>query len=219
MADDGGMAFARLFSQRRRELDLSVVDLAVRTARPIELVVAWDQGTALPDGDDLDKVADILKLPKPLLTEALRLVTDHRVDFPRPDPFASADPEDDATGSTPMSREALITTPYPATAFTERLRRLPDEVIRSFVAMFSDLRRSWSRKRRLARAPTAFPLLHGGPRPTAHLPAEDGLHGGGRCGARPDPALVTRRSGLGGHRPVDLAHRGPLTTEVPLRDQ
>lgn len=157
MADEGGMAFARLFSQRRSELDLSVVDVAVRTARPIELVVAWDQGRALPDGDDLDKVADILKLPKPLLIEALRLVTDHRVDLPRPDPSESAEPEDDATGSTPMSREALIATPYPATAFTERLRRLPDEVIRSFVAMFSDLRRSWSRKRRLARAPTAFP--------------------------------------------------------------
>lgn len=157
MAEDGGMAFARLFSQRRRELDLSVVDVAVRTGRPIELVVGWDQGRAVPDGDDLDKVAESLKLPKPLLTEALRLVTDHRSDLPRPDRSESTEPEDDTPESASMSPEVLIATPYPATAFTERLRRLPDEVIRSFVAMFSDLRRSWSRKRRLARAPTAFP--------------------------------------------------------------
>ena len=33
MAEDGGMAFARLFSQRREELDLSVVDIAVQTGR------------------------------------------------------------------------------------------------------------------------------------------------------------------------------------------
>ena len=157
MADDERRAFARLFSQRRLELDLSLVDVAVRTGRPLEVVVGWDQGRSVPDGDDFDKVADILKLPKALLMEALRRVADHRQDVPAPDQPEPPVQENDASVETPASREALIAAPYPSTAITERLRQLPDLAIRSFVATFGDMRRSWSRKRRVARAPTAFP--------------------------------------------------------------
>lgn len=158
MATDGGMAFARLFSQRRRELDLSVVDVAVRTGRPIEVVVGWDQGRAVPEDEEVDSVADILQLPKPLLKEALRRVANYRMDTPPPeDRSESPDPDDESEESAPMSTEALLSAPYPSTAVRERFRQLPDLVTRSFLSMFSDLRRSRNRRRRLARAPTAFP--------------------------------------------------------------
>lgn len=158
MAADGGMAFARLFSQRRLELDLSVVDVAVGTGRPIEVVVGWDQGRAVPDAEDVDQVADILKLPRALLTEALRRVADHRLDVTSPDQSEPSELRDEATEeSDSISREALIAAPYPSTTFLERLRQLPELAIRSFAAMSSDTRRFWSRRRRMARAPTAFP--------------------------------------------------------------
>ena len=157
MAENGGMAFARLFSRRRLELDLSVVDVAVETSRPIEVVVGWEQGRAVPDGDDVAKVSELLKLPQPLLDEALRRVADHRLDVLPPDRSEPPEPEGDTPESTSESREALIIAPYPSTAFTDRLRQLPGLAKRSFVAMFSDMRQSLSRKRRMARVPTAFP--------------------------------------------------------------
>lgn len=158
MATDGGMAFARLFSQRRRELDLSVVDVAVRTGRPIEVVVGWDQGRAVPEDEEVDSVADILKLPKPLLKEALRRVADHRMDTPPPEHRSeSPDLEDDSEESASTTTEALLIAPYPSTAVKERLRELPDLAMRSFLSMFTDMRRSRNRKRRMARAPTLFP--------------------------------------------------------------
>jgi len=150
MTADAGMAFAQLFSQRRRELDLSVVDVAVRTGLPIEVVVGWDQGRSVPDGDDLDKVSDFLKLPKPLLKEALRRVADHRLDASGADLSRSPEPTEDTF-------EALIDAPYPSTTVSERLRQLPDMAQRSFAGLFNDIRRFWSRKRRMARAPTAYP--------------------------------------------------------------
>ncbi|MDE0171337.1 MAG: helix-turn-helix transcriptional regulator [bacterium] len=150
MTADAGMAFAQLFSQRRRELDLSVVDVAVRTGLPIEVVVGWDQGRSVPDGDDLDKVSDFLKLPKPLLKEALRRVADHRLDASGADLSRPPEPTEDTF-------EALIDAPYPSTSVSERLRQLPDMAQRSFAGLFNDIRRFWSRKRRMARAPTAYP--------------------------------------------------------------
>ena len=158
MAADGGVAFARLFSQRRRELDLSVVDVAVRTGRPIEVVVGWDQGRAVPEDEEVDRVADILKLPKPLLKEALRRVADYRMDTPPPEGRSeSPEREDGSEESASITTEVLLSAAYPSTAVTERLRELPDLAMRSFLSMFSDMRRYRDRKRRLARAPTPFP--------------------------------------------------------------
>ena len=113
MTADAGMAFAQLFSQRRRELDLSVVDVAVSTGLPIEVVVGWDQGRSVPDGDDLDKVSDFLKLPKPLLTEALRRVADHRLETTGPDLPRPPEPAEDPFDAAAMSQEALLDDPLP----------------------------------------------------------------------------------------------------------
>ena len=159
MTENGGMAFARLFSQRRAEIDLSVVDIAVRTGRPIEVVVGWDQGRAVPDGEELSKVAEILQLPKPLLKEAMRRVADHRLATPLPDSPASGSPdaEDSPQEPAPMSPQALIATPYPSASFTDRLRQLPDVALRAVIGTFADMRQSLIRKRRMARAPTAYP--------------------------------------------------------------
>ena len=156
MATDGGMAFAQLFSQRRRELDLSVVDVAVRTGRPIEVVVGWDQGRSVPEGEELDKVAETLKLPTPLLEEALRRVANYRMDTPPPESRSeSPDRKEDSEEQAAMSAEALFSSPYPSADIMERLRQLPKLAMHSFAAMFSDMRQSRSRKRRMARAPTA----------------------------------------------------------------
>ena len=78
MAEDGGAAFARLFSQRREDLGLSVVDIAVQTGRPIEVVVGWEQGLSAPGAEDLPQVAQTLKLPIPLLEEASRRAAEHQ---------------------------------------------------------------------------------------------------------------------------------------------
>lgn len=157
MTADAGMAFAQLFSQRRRELDLSVVDVAVSTGLPIEVVVGWDQGRSVPGGDDLDKVSDFLKLPKPLLKEALRRVADHRLETTGPDLPRPPEPAEDPFDAASMSQEALLDDPYPSTTVSERLRQLPGMARRSFSGLFNDIRRYWSRKRRMARAPTAYP--------------------------------------------------------------
>ena len=86
MASDEGLAFARLFAKRRDELDVSVVDVATRTGRPIEVVVGWERGNVVPDGDELADVSEALKLPMPLLEEALRRVHAHRMLAPPPEP-------------------------------------------------------------------------------------------------------------------------------------
>lgn len=99
MAEDGGAAFARLFSQRREDLGLSMVDIAVQTGRPIEVVVGWERGLSAPGLDDLPQVAQALKLPIPLLEEALRRAAQHR----RPPDASSQGTED--TGALEISFE------------------------------------------------------------------------------------------------------------------
>ena len=91
MATEGGLAFARLFAKRRDELDVSVLDIATRTGRPIEVVVGWEQGSAVPDDEELVDVSAALKLPLPLLEEALRRVHEHRMLAPPPEPDAGLD--------------------------------------------------------------------------------------------------------------------------------
>ena len=91
MASDEGLAFARLFAKRRDELDVSVVDIATRTGRPIEVVVGWEQGNVVPDGDEVADVSEALKLPMPLLEEALRRVHAHRMQAPPPEPDTMLD--------------------------------------------------------------------------------------------------------------------------------
>ena len=178
MAEDGGIAFARLFSQRRAELDLSVVDIAVQTGRPIEVVVGWDRGTAVPDSDDLAKVAQTLRLPKPLLKEAQRRAVVYR----------KVNPPLDSLPDAPSYREelpALVTKPgaEPAPATITESSIPPADAATAFASsaisttsavastvagalsnvlsaasdMFGDIRGAMSRRRRLARAPIAHP--------------------------------------------------------------
>lgn len=91
MASEEGLAFARLFAKRRDELDVSVVDIATRTGRPIEVVVGWERGNVVPDVEELADVSEALKLPMPLLEEALRRVHAHRTLAPPPEPDAMID--------------------------------------------------------------------------------------------------------------------------------
>ena len=156
--ENGGMAFARLFSHRRGELNLSVIDIAARTGRPIEVVVAWDQGRATPDAGDLAAVAETLKLPQPLLKEALRLVVEHRQDAPPLDP--------DPDGSLDRGNEPVTTVVYedePPIAegafsdYAARARELSSRSLRTALNMLTDIRQSISRRRQLARAPVAQP--------------------------------------------------------------
>ena len=174
MAEDGGMAFARLFSQRREELDLSVVDIAVQTGRPIEVVVGWGRGNAVPDRDDLDKVAQTLRLPKPLLKEARRRAVAHRKVNPPLGPLPDAPPylEEQpavvtepapATATAPSTPPARAPAAFASTAMSDAaavastvVSRL-STVLSAASEMFGDMRGSISRRRRLARAPTAHP--------------------------------------------------------------
>ena len=158
MAEEGGMAFARLCLQRRAELDLSAVDIAVRTGRPIEVVVAWDQGTAVPDADELAQVAEVLDLPLPLLKEALRRVADYRLDAPpvesSPEPSPVVDEPAGLVREPPDSSTLTIDTTIP---FTERLLEAATSTVGAVTGIFTDVRQSASRRRRMARAPTAHP--------------------------------------------------------------
>ena len=156
MADDGRMAFARLFSQRRETLDMSVVDIAVQTGRPIEVVVGWDQGTVVPDIDDLTKVSEVLKLPQPLLEEALRRVTDHGGDsaLDPQSPQESDNETDPQTAGEPAaaSRGTLIPASLASATFTDRLSQIPQQMWRSVTSWPESL----SRRRRMERVPTAY---------------------------------------------------------------
>ena len=157
MPENGGMAFARLLSQRRGELDLSVVDIAVRTGRPIEVVVGWDQGRAVPNADDLANVAETLNLPKPLLKEALRRVTESRLGTPMdPVPDGPASPDDEPAPTLVSGDGVTAATHSPAT-YSERARQLSALALSSMSGMVADMRQSMSRRRRLARAPIAHP--------------------------------------------------------------
>ena len=154
MAGDGGKAFARLFSQRRDELDLSVVDIAVRTGRPIEVVVGWEQGRAVPDADDVVKVAATLKLPKPLLQEALRRVAEYRTSAPLdPGPEASQDYDDNPDAA--VASADKVATARTSTGTYQPPARQP--ISFSFSAMLTRVQQALRRRRRLARAPIAHP--------------------------------------------------------------
>ena len=164
MVEDGGAAFTHLFSQRRDELGLSVVDIAARTGRPIEVVVGWGQGTAVPDEGHLGEIARILKLPKPLLEEALRRVAEHRmVDYRvgalsldrRPDgppEQHNLPPAVEKSGDAEPGARSTATTRYPPADLPAAF---------SLSTVWARLRqyvtRYRARRRRLARAPTAQP--------------------------------------------------------------
>ena len=172
MVEDGGIAFARLFSQRRDDLDLSVVDIAVRTGRPIEVVVGWGRGTAVPGEADLAKVAEALKLPQPLLKEALRRVVEYRLGAPPLDSGPDASPHQDEGPGAEAESADQTTAIETATATYEPSAHQPSTfssdaistmlsamstVLRTVSTMFADTRGSMSRRRRLARAPIAHP--------------------------------------------------------------
>ena len=149
MTDEGGMAFADLFSQRRDEIGLSLVDIATLTERPIEVVVAWDRGRMAPDRGEVQKVAETLRLPEALLHEALRRVAEYREGTAALESGAGAaepgDPEVEAepTGDTATRLSGLRPV---------RRLRLP-----SPRGWFASVRKSIARKRRLARAPVSQP--------------------------------------------------------------
>lgn len=157
MTEDEGMAFARLFSQRREELDLSMVDIAVQTGRPIEVVVAWEQGMSVPDAGDLPEVGQILRLPLPLLEETSRRVAAHQQDTPPPSDIPS--PEADDTGQLSISFEEGS----PATAPPEDGSAdifAPDDrpsVVSYLDSVVTRMRESITRRRLRARTPAARP--------------------------------------------------------------
>jgi len=74
MSSDEGMAFARLFAKRRAELNVSIVEIADLTSRHIQVVVGWEQGSSVPQGEELVVLSEALRLPIPLIEEALRRV-------------------------------------------------------------------------------------------------------------------------------------------------
>ena len=157
MAQNEGTAFARLFSQRRSELDLSVVDIAVRTGRPIEVVVAWERGGAVPDTAEIPQVAETLRLPKPLLKEAVRRVSEYRQGIPAIDlpvesgTFPTDEPVVDETPPADLAPEA--SSPIP----TNKARAMLTVALDTMGNMFADLRQSMGRRRRNARAPVDQP--------------------------------------------------------------
>ncbi len=165
MTGNEGLAFARLFSQRRRDLDLSVVDLATRTGRPIEVVVAWDRGDAVPDPDEISRLADILRLPKPLMLEAVRRVSAHRQDT-----SAFDLPTDDKPSSTegpPTTEEATLDGVNPGIAHHDSTgigRKIVTAILESVSNLFTELRQSVGTRRRTARLQTNQPSYMEDPR-------------------------------------------------------
>ena len=149
MAPDGGLAFARLFAKRREEMDVSVVDIATRTGRPIEVVVGWEKGSAIPDSDELVDVSAALKLPMPLLEEALRRVDEHRLLSPPPEPEAGLD-EDTLYDIEIVELEEPDLATHPGSEPLE-LPELPG------TKLISAARQSLGRRRAMARAPVANP--------------------------------------------------------------
>ena len=157
MAQNEGTAFARLFSQRRSELDLSVVDIAVRTGHPIEVVVAWDRGGAVPDTAEIPLVAETLRLPKPLVKEAVRRVSEYRQGMPALDlpteagTFPAAESEDGE--SAPTDRASGT----PSRTSLGQARAMVTVALDTLGHMFAELRQSVGRRRRAARAPVDQP--------------------------------------------------------------
>jgi len=149
MSPDEGLAFARLFAKRREEMDVSVVDIATRTGRPIEVVVGWEKGSAIPDSDELVDVSAALKLPMPLLEEALRRVDEHRLLSPPPEPEAGLD-EDTLYDIEIVELEEPDLATHPGSEPLE-LPELPG------TKLISAARQSLGRRRAMARAPVANP--------------------------------------------------------------
>ena len=151
MAEDGGAAFARLFSQRREDLGVSVVDIAVQTGRPIEVVVGWEQGLSAPGADDLPQVAQTLKLPVPLLEEASRRAAEHQ----RTPDASSLGAEDTGALELPFE-EAPAARPddSSADAFATGDRRGVSFYLDS---IRTRVREAAARRRRRAQAPAARP--------------------------------------------------------------
>ena len=152
MASDEGLAFARLFAKRRDELDVSVVDIATRTGRPIEVVVGWEQGNVVPDGDDLADVSEALKLPMPLLEEALRRVHAHRMLAPPPEPDTMLDED------TLYDIEIVeLDEGSPEDSAPEQESEADPASASSWSNLISRTRRSLGRRRVMARAPVTNP--------------------------------------------------------------
>ena len=167
MSTNGRMAFARLFSQRRANLDLSVVDVAVGTGRPMEVVVSWEQGSAVPSGDELARLAEVLALPKPLLEEALRRVTDYRREVATrapPEPESKPESPDgvrEEAPPEPTTASVLATMPDKPLTFSERLQDLSELASRRIAAALAGIRRSPSQQGTAGR-PYCLSLLPGG---------------------------------------------------------
>ena len=149
MSPDGGLAFARLFAKRREEMDVSVVDIATRTGRPIEVVVGWEKGSAVPDSDELVDLSATLKLPMPLLEEALRRVEEHRLLSPPPVTDAGLD-EDSLYDIEIVELEEPVLATHPESEPLE-----PSEF--PGTKLISAARQSLGRRRAMARAPVANP--------------------------------------------------------------
>lgn len=152
MASDEGLAFARLFAKRRDELDVSVVEIATRTGRPIEVVVGWEQGNVVPDGDELADVSEALKLPMPLLEEALRRVHAHRMLAPPPEPDTMLDED------TLYDIEIVeLGEGTPEDSAPEQESEPDPPSTSSWSNLISRTRRSLGRRRVMARAPVTNP--------------------------------------------------------------
>lgn len=152
MAPDGGLAFARLFAKRRDEMDVSLVDIATRTGRSIEVVIGWERGSSVPDGDELVDVSAALKLPMPLLEEALRRVGEHRPPSPPPEPEGGLD-EDTLYDIEIVELEGEELAESPTQPGS-----MPSESSDPYSwKLISRARQSFGRRRAMARAPVASP--------------------------------------------------------------
>ena len=157
MTEDEGMAFARLFSQRREELDLSMVDIAVQTGQPIEVVVAWEQGMSVPDAGGLPELAQILRLPLPLLEEASRRVAAHQQNTPPHSDVPSPEPDD--TGQLSISFEEGPAAAAPPDDGSADIFAADDgpSVVSYLDSVVTRMRESITRRRLRARTPAARP--------------------------------------------------------------
>ena len=152
MAREGGLAFARLFAKRRDELDVSVVDIATLTGRPVEVVVGWERGSAVPDDEELVDVSAVLKLPMPLLQEALRRVHEHRIPTMPPEPIAGIDED------TLYDVEIVELEGEPLPDLPTHPGSTPLDLSEPWQSkLFSRATHSLGRRRAMARAPVANP--------------------------------------------------------------
>ena len=155
--------FAKLFTGRLAELDLSAGEVADQLDLPFTTVRGWEDGMSLPGDGDVEPVAQILALPRALVREALRRSAD-----PGDEPDDPEHGEDDVLGTTEEIIAPEVITPgitipgitnpgiraMSATAAGPEIVSRATEMVKS---PFRALKDRLDDRRWKARAPTANP--------------------------------------------------------------